>query len=127
LNEQATGEAFILAREALRKVEESRDAREGRVSLVRCASGRVEEFGNLVFGLQDPLVLAITARQWANIDTVVERGSQKNAARKLRVERSTVSRSLARAKYWPIEESIAAAGRLFGEIVREEEARGRRP
>lgn len=118
LNQRSSGEAFVLAREALGQLDGSREQRQGRITWLRSASPLVEELGHLIFSLQDPLVQRVTMKQWQTIDAFLETPSQEAAARRLRVDKSTVSRNLRRACYWQIEASVVSAGNMIDAVTK---------
>jgi len=115
---QLTGEAFQLARGAIESI------KEGSLFkfdvLTAFASGNEDFNGtiNLIYGLHDTLVLQITAKQWEAIGAFLSRETLKPTARRLRVDISTVSRSLKRGYYWQLAETVNHAGsfieRTFG-------------
>jgi hypothetical protein len=113
LNERAGGEAFILAREAMEELNTRKAQRAGELTKVRCSAPLVEEFANLIFCLQDPLVKNISARQWTAVNALLDHGSQEAAAQIMQVDKSTVSRALNRAHYWKIDASAETAGKLL--------------
>ena len=115
---QLTGEAFQLARRAIESIKEGSlfkfDVLTAFVSGNEDFNGTI----NLIYGLHDTLVLQITAKQWEAIGAFLSRETLKPTARRLRVDISTVSRSLKRGYYWQLAETVNRAGsfieRTFG-------------
>ena len=60
---------------------------------------------NAIYRLQDILIGELSPTQWRTIHSLPRTGSQEKAARKLRVNISTVSRALRRAHHWQIEDT----------------------
>jgi hypothetical protein len=116
---QAGGEAFILAREAVEQPKRGRGEKFDRVTYIRCSAALLQDFSNLFFGLQDSLVGSISAKQWGAIDAQMTSSNQDIAARKLGVGKSTVSRNLRRAHYWQIESSIGSMDALLDRLLHE--------
>ena len=103
---QAGGEAFVLAREALEHLKTGRGERFDRITYVRCGAALVQDLVNLFFGLQDSLIASVSEKQWRTINAQMASPNQDIAARKLGISKSTISRSLRRAHYWQIEAAI---------------------
>lgn len=95
INEFAGGDAFLLARDALDTVGE-------RLTRIRCQVELVQRVANLTYRLHDALLAEISPKQWEAIGAYIEGGSQEAAAVRLGVDKSTVSRTLARAHYWEL-------------------------
>lgn len=68
---------------------------------------------NLVYGLHDTLVLQVTAKQWNAIGQFLDQQALERAAKRLKLDVSTVSRSLKRGFYWQMAETAKAAGSLI--------------
>jgi hypothetical protein len=99
INKFAGGEAFERARSAADYLK----AGAGRFPLLtRCATGDAsfDETANTIYGLHDTLLRGVTAKQWETINRYVASDGQEEAARKLGLTTSTVSRNLKRAYYW---------------------------
>jgi hypothetical protein len=115
---QLTGEAFQLARGAIESIKQGSVF---KFDVLTAFASRNEGFNdtiNLIYGLHDTLVLQITAKQWEAIGAFLSRETLKPTARRLRVDISTVSRSLKRGYYWQLAETVNCAGsfieRTFG-------------
>ena len=89
---QAGGEAFVLAREAVEQLKTGRGEKFERMTFVRCAAAPLQELANLFYGLHDSLVGNITEKQWRTINAHIAAPNQDVAARKLGVSKSTVSK-----------------------------------
>lgn len=106
INQSATGEAFFLARKALELLTERRHgAGRARVA-VGWNEVPVEAALNSALRLLDLLVAEITGKQWAVIECYEETPHQGEVAARLGKSESTISRSLAAARYWDIRSSI---------------------
>jgi hypothetical protein len=69
--------------------------------------------GNTVYNLHDSLLRSISTKQWETITVLMETNGQELAARKLRLNKSTVSRNLRRAFWWQIQETQVAMERII--------------
>jgi SatD family (SatD) len=102
INKFAGGEAFERARAAADYLK----AGSGRFPLLtRCATGDAsfDDTANTIYGLQDTLLRGVTAKQWETINRYMQSDGQEEAARRLGLTASTVSRNLKRAHYWQFE------------------------
>lgn len=106
VNTAFTGDAFYRAREALASL----DAPRHGMSRVRIAAAwddpLLEAACNSVLRLADALVGDITPRQWQVIDCYEKLGKQTEVAAALDKSESTISRSLASARYWELGASL---------------------
>lgn len=113
LNQAVTGEAFYRARAALEELDSPRHG----MSRVRLKVGPPDEARamacNAVLRLADALVQDITDRQWQVIEHYERSGKQTDVAAALDVAESTVSRSLASARYWELQASLSELGDLL--------------
>lgn len=113
LNEAVTGEAFYRARAALELLDSPRHG----LSRVRLQAGAPSDpramACNAVLRLADALVQDVTDRQWEVIERYEHSGKQTEVAAALGVAESTVSRSLASARYWEIRASLSELGKLL--------------
>ncbi len=113
LNQAVTGEAFYRARAALEALDSPRHG----MSRVRLKVGAPDDpravACNAVLRLADALVQDITDRQWQVIDRYEASGKQTEVAAALEVAESTVSRSLASARYWELQASLSELGELL--------------
>jgi hypothetical protein len=117
INELSGGEAFVLAREAVESLNHRKGQKFEKITSLRSSHSGLQEVANLVFDLQDSLVRNISQKQWATISAQDETGSQDVAARRLGVDKSTVSRNLQRAFYWQLEASIKTFERVIEQLL----------
>lgn len=117
LNQAVTGEAFYFARAAL----EHLDSPPHGMSRVRLEVGAPKDARavacNAVLRLADALVQDITDRQWQVIQRYEQTGKQTEVAAALGVVESTVSRSLASARYWELQASLSDLGELLDALI----------
>jgi len=107
LNQAVTGRAFYRARAALEELDSPRHGM-SRVRLRVGAPGDARAVAcNAVLRLADALVQDITDRQWQVIEHYERSGKQTEVAAALDVAESTVSRSLASARYWELQASLS--------------------
>lgn len=106
VNRSATGEAFYLAREALEELSARRHG-SGRARVAVAWNDPVVAASlNAALRLVDVLSDDITATQWEVIGHYESLGHQGEVARVLDKSESTISRSLAAARYWEIQASL---------------------
>ena len=72
-----------------------------------------DTIANAMYHLQDSLIENTTPKQWAAINAQTSFGRQDKTAAKLGVDVSTVSRTLKRAYYWQMLETIDAMERVI--------------
>lgn len=117
LNQAVTGEAFYRARAALDALDSPRHG----LSRVHLQVGAPEDGRavacNAVLRLADALVQDITERQWEIISQYERSGKQTEVAAAVGVAESTVSRSLASARYWELKASLAELGELLAGLI----------
>jgi hypothetical protein len=106
INETATGEAFILARQALEAVATPRRGTGHARLAVSCPQAALSHALNAALRLVDVLVAEITETQWRVIDSYEELGRQDRVADALDRNESTISRSLAAARYWDLKATL---------------------
>jgi hypothetical protein len=92
------GEAFANARAAITDVKEGSRGYP-TLTAFRSSKESFDRLANLVYGLNDTLVLDMTEAQWRALNAYVEGGSVERAARLLRVSVSTLSRNLKRSHF----------------------------
>jgi hypothetical protein len=106
INETATGEAFILAREALERLASPRrGAGQARLAVATCSATLTHALG-AALRLVDVLAADITETQWRVISAFERYGRQDRVARALGRNESTISRSLAAARYWDLQATL---------------------
>lgn len=71
---------------------------------------------NTMYDLQDTLLKSITTRQWQTINIHLEANRQDLAAKKLKLNESTVSRNLRRGFWWQIQETRQTMEQLIDEL-----------
>jgi SatD family protein len=112
------GEAFQHARKAIENVKTNRLF---KFDVLTAFASRDESFNetiNLIYGLQDTLVLRIKKKQWKTIGEFFDRPALKQTARRLNLDASTVSRNLKRGYYWQLAQTAEIAGSLIGRSFR---------
>jgi hypothetical protein len=112
VNEFAGGEAFERAREAMNKLKAKR-SKTGALTSFVTGDEMFDLIGNTVYNLHDSLLRSISTKQWETITVLMETNGQELAARKLRLNKSTVSRNLRRAFWWQIQETQVAMERII--------------
>jgi len=108
INQFAGGEAFERARTAMEKLKRAKRSKSPRLTAVESGDTLLDLAANAIYQLQDALAGDLSPAQWKTVRWVASLGSQELAAKKLRVNISTVSRTLRRAHYWEIEETSQA-------------------
>jgi len=112
VNVFAGGEAFERAREAMNRLKSKR-SKTGVLTSFITGNEMFDLIGNTVYQLHDSLFESISTRQWETINVLMETSAQDRAARKLRLNKSTVSRNLRRAFWWQIQETQRAMERIM--------------
>ena len=108
LNESATGEAFIRARNALDTIKKRKDQKY-HPSSQACTGDRMTDlFTNTSLHLLDALTARATSSQWEIILEYEKLGQQDLVAENLGKADSTISRSLKRSYYTQMAEAIDA-------------------
>lgn len=113
-----TGEAFQMARGAIENIKASGLF---KFEILTAFASHDEDFDqtiNLLYGLHDTLLLRVTAKQWEAIRRFRDQPLLEQAAKRLKLDVSTVSRNLKRGYYWQLSETVKAVGvfieRTFG-------------
>lgn len=106
------GEAFERARRAIEAIKGEHSKYEVLTEF-RTGNEDFDSAANLIYALQDTLLLEVTRKQWASIQAFRAAGGIRGAARKLRVDESTVSRNLKRSYFWQMQDTIAGMERLI--------------
>jgi len=107
VNVYAGGEAFERARRAADRLKKP-GSKFSTLTAIESGNPTFDVIANTMYHLHDTLLQEISPRQWRTIAALEATGSQEAAARKLRVNVSTISRTLRRAHYWQLEESRSA-------------------
>lgn len=111
INIHAGGEAFERARAAADRLKlESSKYR--ILTAFESGNETFDTIANTVYRLQDSLLEGTSEKQWAAINMQMETGSQDAAARRLKLDISTVSRNLKRGYYWQLIETAGAMERI---------------
>jgi hypothetical protein len=107
------GEAFQSARAAIENIKAGNLF---KFTTLTAFVSRQEHFNktiNLIYGLNDTLVLKISARQWQTIQEFLDKPTLEKTAKRLKLDDSTVSRNLKRGYYWQITETVKVVGSLI--------------
>ena len=107
------GAAFQLARQALESIKRDPSFRFPVLTAFRSPDRVFDSIANLIYGLQDTLVLRITEKQWETIAAFRRKNRLDAAAKTLGVDRSTVSRTLRRGHFWQLEQTAAGMATLL--------------
>jgi SatD family (SatD) len=106
------GEAFTRARQAIEAVKQGSLYRYPTLTSFRSARERFDRMANLVYGLNDTLFLSVTEAQWRTMEAYFQKRRVDRAAKRLRLDISTASRSLKRGHYWQLAE-VAGTMKVF--------------
>jgi SatD family (SatD) len=107
------GEAFQSARAAIENIKAGNLF---KFTTLTAFVSRQEHFNktiNLIYGLNDTLVLKISARQWQTIQEFLDKPTLEKTAKRLKLDDSTVSRNLKRGYYWQISETVKGGESLI--------------
>jgi len=107
------GEAFSRARAAIQDVKEGGIHPYPALTAFRSSNEFFDRLVNLVYGLNDTLVLKMTDTQWRALNAYVRSGTVDAAARELRLSVSTVSRNLKRSHFRQLAETAATMQAFF--------------
>ena len=110
---ELNGEAFQFARSALDRVKSGGSFKFENLTSFVSSNAAFNDTINLIYGLNDTLVLGVTPKQWQTIAAFLKSGSLERAAKHLRLDISTVSRNLKRGCYWQQTETVKAAESLI--------------
>jgi hypothetical protein len=112
VNVFAGGEAFERAREAMNKLKPKR-SKTGVLTSFVTGNETFDLIGNTVYQLHDSLLQSISNKQWETINVLMETSGQELAAKKLGLNKSTISRNLRRGFWWQIQETQVAMERII--------------
>lgn len=107
------GEAFQFARSAMESLKANQLFRFPVLTGFQSPRPEFDATANLIYGLHDTLVQKITAKQWRAIDAFHDKPALEDAAKRLHVDVSTISRSLKRGYYWQLLETVAGVASLI--------------
>jgi hypothetical protein len=112
VNVFAGGEAFERAREAMNELKSKR-SKTGVLTAFVTANEMFDLIANTVYHLHDSLLQSISTKQWETINVRMETSAQELTAKKLGLNKSTVSRNLRRGFWWQIQETQSAMERVI--------------
>jgi hypothetical protein len=107
------GQPFVFARAALDSLKRKNDHKFQVLTSFRSKNQVFDSTANLIYGLQDTLLLRISSKQWENIKTFRMRRRLDAAAKALDVDASTVWRNLRRGHFWQLEETVSGMRTLI--------------
>jgi hypothetical protein len=107
------GEAFQSARKAIESVKAGSLFKFEVLTAFHTSKQPFNEAINLIYGLQDTLVLKVTEKQWQAIEEFLANPSLERSSRHLKLDPSTVSRNLKRGYYWQVSETVKVAESLI--------------
>ena len=108
-----SGEAFQRARNAIENIKHGSLFKFEVLTAFESRNAGFNGTINLIYGLHDTLVLKITGKQWETIEEFLEKPTLEQAAKRLKLDASTVSRNLKRGYYWQLLETVKVAGSLI--------------
>jgi|ERR1700730_5801163 len=108
-----SGEAFQRARNAIENIKHGSLFKFEVLTAFDSRNAGFNSTINLIYGLNDTLVLKITDKQWETIEEFLEKPTLEQAAKRLKLDASTVSRNLKRGYYWQLSETVKVAGSLI--------------
>ena len=111
MNIFAGGEAFERARAAINQLKSKR-SKTGVLTSFVTGNEMFDLTANTIYHLHDSLLQSVSAKQWATINVLMETSAQERAARKLGLNKSTVSRNLRRGFWWQIKETRSEERRV---------------
>jgi hypothetical protein len=112
INKYAGGPAFERAREAADRLKKN-SPKFRILSSFESGNEEFDSVANTIYHLHDTILESTTAKQWEAINTLIESSSQEEAAAKLGVDISTVSRTVKRGRYWHMIETVETMGEFF--------------
>jgi hypothetical protein len=100
------GEAFQFARAALEGVKRGAGNKVKVLTGFRTKDAVFDSTANLIYALQDTLLLKITEKQWETIAEFRRKRRLQATAKAMRLDMSTVSRNLKRGYFWQVEQTM---------------------
>ena len=100
------GEAFQFARQALERLKEGEGNKFRVLTGFKTQDTAFDSTANLIYALQDTLLLKVTEKQWETIAVFRKKRRLQDAAEAMRLDVSTVSRNLKRGYFWQVEETM---------------------
>jgi|SRR5579864_894835 len=107
------GEAFQAARKAIDGIKSHSLFKFEVLTSFESPNEHFNETINLIYSLHDTLVLKITEKQWKTIEEFQNTPALERAAKRLKLDSSTVSRNLKRGYYWQLSETAKATASLI--------------
>jgi len=107
------GKAMESARKALEEVKSGKNHKYTAWTRFHTPNEEFDTRINLIYTLHDALLEGVSRKQWRTIDAYVETNQVQEAAEKLELDKSTVSRNLKRAHYWEFEETAHLAKKII--------------
>jgi hypothetical protein len=104
----AGGEAFERARTAADQLKSDKGGKDRRLTGFVSGNATFDLTANIIYHLHDTLLQGLSNRQWETVLVQFQTGNQELAARKLKLNTSTVSRNLRRAHFREMEETCLA-------------------
>ena len=114
VNVFAGGPAFERARHAAEQLKNGRNAKVRVWTAIESGNHMFDVIANTIYHLHDTLLQDISPRQWQAVSAQAVTGNQEATAVQLRVNVSTISRTLRRAHYWQLEETRLALEEVIG-------------
>ena len=112
VNVFAGGEAFERARAAINQLKSKR-SKTGVLTSFVTGNEMFDLIGNTIYRLHDSLLQSVSTKQWETINVLMETSAQERAAKKLGLNKSTISRNLRRGFWWQIQETQTAMERII--------------
>ena len=106
------GEAFQRARQAIEAIKNEHPKYEVLTEF-RTENEEFDATANLIYVLQDTLLMERTLKQWDTILAYYVVGEVRRTAKRLRQDKSTVSRSLRRGFFWQMRDTVQGMERLI--------------
>jgi hypothetical protein len=109
------GEAFQFARVALERVKAGEGNKFRVLTGFKTQDAGFDSTANLIYALQDTLLLKVTEKQWETIAVFRKKRRLHDAAKAMGLDVSTVSRTLKRGYFWQVEETMKGMKLLLEE------------
>src|ERR1700722_15918410 len=100
------GEAFQFARTALKGVKKGEGNKFKVLTGFKTKDAVFDSTANLIYALQDTLLLKITEKQWQTIAAFRKKRRLQTTAKAMGLDMSTVSRNLKRGYFWQVEQTM---------------------
>jgi SatD family (SatD) len=113
-----SGEAFRMARKAIEGIKSGSIARYELMTAFESNHPGFNQIVNLIYGLHDTLLASIRPKQWESIEQVQAAGTLEQAARRMKLDISTISRNLKRGHYWQLLDTIRVTRGLIERTFR---------